>query len=173
MLNAYKVPVNAIDFSPEPTPAFINAVKHLRIVAIDLARAEGWELHTEKSNSSEAVYCTIRRSRYWYGIRIAAHRPAYVCSADYQQIVVPLRVAEVTTLAPAERQLRQALRSGGHVVADPVEVNTALIEATERHFQQTGRIRLPNSDACAIRHRLHFRARWTFDEEQANRNGNP
>ena len=158
--------MNTNNLISKPIPALIDAVDYLHKIAIEVAQADGFEFHTDQSNCSEAVYCTIRRGRYWYGIRIAAHEPAYVCSADYLQILVPPKVAELTTLSRAERQLRHAIRHGGRVVADPGEVNAALVAATETYFQQTGRIELPNSDACAIRHRLHFRARWIYDEEQ-------
>lgn len=172
-VTTYKVPVKTHEISSNSTLSLIDAVEHLHFVAVEIATAAGLEFHSEQSHSSEAVYCSVRHGRYWYGVRIAAHEPVYTCSNDYTQVIVPQKVAELKTLRRAERRLADALRPGGMVVAAPTEVNATLLAATEAYFQRTGRTSLPNSEACAIRHRLHFRARWTFDEEQAANHAKP
>ena len=95
----------------------IPAVDYLEAVAVLTACRDRLPFYRDRSQSSEAVYVSVRRGDFWYGVRIAAHEPAYVCSADYEQVIVPPAVADPATLSRAERQVVQAVRHGGRVVA--------------------------------------------------------
>ena len=142
---------------------------YLAGVAVEAARQAGWECHCEQSDRSEATYIKVRRGEFWFGVRIACHEPWYACSADYLQILVPLWVESIEHLADAEFRLCEAVRVGGLVIADPAEVDLAL-----HHAQITIRASSPGAvlsgaTQSAVRTRLNFRARWTFDEMQALR----
>lgn len=122
--------------------------------------------HLERSHPTEAVYLRVKRGGHWFGLRIAAHAPAYDCSADFAQLPLPdIDVAE-NWIQEAKLLVEAFVQSGGEVVADPSEIQGEI----ERAFLERASecLRLPSTSAiCAIRHRLNFRARWTFDEEQA------
>lgn len=145
----------------------IDAVKHLDRYAKRRLVESGMLFHRVASTASEAVYFSIRRGDWWYGMRIAAHPPVYACSADYEQVLVPRRVVDADVLLPQEMRIDAIVESGGHVVASPEEV----IEAVERELsvlrEETGAATLSNRQADRIRHQLHFRARWAHDEQMA------
>lgn len=113
----------------------MDAIRYLKAVATVEACRAGCEHVIERSNVSEATYIKLCRGGAWYGIRIAAHLPYYVSSADYEQILVPLEIENVAEVADAEADLVRAIHHGGRVVADPQETAVALLQAlrTKRH----------------------------------------
>lgn len=141
-------------------------IQRLVEFASEATSRAGFVFHLERSHPTEAVYLRVHRGGHWFGLRIAAHTPAYECSADFAQLFVPSFDVSDEWIREALRQVEAFVQSGGRVVADPAEVQ----EAIERAFMESSseRHRFPStSQVCAIRHRLNFRARWTFDEEQA------
>ena len=129
------------------------------------ADSAGIPLLVERSVSSEAVYLKVDRGGYWFGIRIAAHPPAHLSSADCSQILIH----DGTVLSPQLLdQLRESLTTGGEVVADPAEVREAILHA---HLRRPGDAEFrPTPSAAeisALRHRLNQRAKWCYDEETA------
>ncbi len=138
-------------------------------IAREQAQRRQLELVVERSDRSESVYLHVRRAETWFGVRIACHLPVYPCSADYQQLIVPA-VLDENCRRQAEAYVGHLVRRGGHAVADPEEVAEAIEQARlerlasldpalSRPFRE-----LPAREQCAIRHRLNFRARWTYDE---------
>jgi hypothetical protein len=107
----------------------VNVIEYLSAIAVVEACRSGFEYRVESSSRSEAVYIKIRRGASWYGLRLASHEPYYRCSADYEQFLVPPTVVHVAELANLEARLIQAVRAGGCVVADPIEVDEALFAA--------------------------------------------
>ncbi|QDU37331.1 hypothetical protein Mal4_16410 [Maioricimonas rarisocia] len=150
--------------------AAIDAVGHLdRFVKLRLV--ESGHLHYRAaSTASEAVYFSIRRGDWWYGLRIAGHPPVYACSADYEQVLVPRQVRDVELLRPQEERIASIIESGGRIVASPEDVIDAIEHHLSRLRERTGAATLSNRDADRIRHQLHFRARWAHDEQAARPN---
>lgn len=141
-------------------------IEHLVAIAELTASQAGLPFQLERSHPTEAVYLRVERGGYWFGLRIASHPPAYECSADFAQLFIPYSDVSEDWVRDAIREVKAFVQAGGRVVADPAEVQQAI----ERAFMESSwdRHRLPTtSQVCAIRHRLNFRARWTFDEEQA------
>ena len=147
----------------------IESVPWLAGIAVEAARQAGWECLCEQSDRSEATYIKIRRGEIWFGVRIACHEPWYACSADYLQILVPPWVESIEQLAHAELRLCDAVRHGGLVIADPAEVEFALHQALTTIRGRSPEAVLSGATQSAVRTRLNFRARWTFDEMQALR----
>ena len=147
----------------------IESVPYLTGIAIEEARQAGWECHCEQSDRSEATYIKVRRGEFWFGVRIACHEPWYACSADYLQILVPPWVESIEQLAHAALRLCDAVTQGGLVIADPAEVDFALLQALAMIRERSPGAVLSGAMQSAVRTRLNFRARWTFDEMQALR----
>lgn len=142
----------------------IDAVNYLRDAAVEETARLGWEFDVDQSDRSEAVYVKVKRGEFWFGTRIASHEPFYECSADYQQVLVPRWVDDVTVLAEAERRLIEAVRDGGRVIADPQEISAALRQAWGEPRGRLSGLPLSGREQSLIRHRLNFRARWIYDE---------
>ena len=140
---------------------------------MEAARQAGWERHCEQSDRSGATYVTARRGEFWFGVRIACHEPWYACSADYLQILVPAWVESIEQLTHAEARLCEAVLQGGLVIADPEEVELALHQALAAIRERSPGAVLSGATQSAVRARLNFRARWTFDEMQALRPASP
>jgi hypothetical protein len=147
----------------------VESVPYLAGVAVEAARRAGWECLCEQSDRSEATYVKVRRGEFWFGVRIACHEPWYACSADYLQILVPLWVESIEQLADAELRLCEAVVQGGLVIADPTEVDLALHQALATIRERSPGAVLSGASQSAVRTRLNFRARWTFDEMQVLR----
>ncbi|MFN3189487.1 MAG: hypothetical protein ACE361_03105 [Aureliella sp.] len=111
----------------------------------------------ERSDRSEARYLHVRRGHTWYGLRIASHFPAYPCSRDYWQIITS------PTPTPTERSyycvhIREKVRSGGNVVADPKQLQNEFARQHQPHY---------NLDAhakAALRHRANLMAKWSHQQ---------
>lgn len=145
----------------------MELISHLVEEARRFAQSADVPLVVERSVSSEAVYLKAQRGGYWYGIRIAAHRPAHLSSADCGQILVD----RTTTLSDELlATLREAIASGGNIVADPAEVREEILKAHLRRPGEAGFRPLPSAaEISALRHRLNLRAQWCHDEETRDR----
>ena len=145
--------------------ALTDLIEELVQLARAAAASRGCRLHMERSHPTEAVYLRLWRNGYWFGLRIAAHRPAYACSADFQQLLLP-----VSEIPPEFRQhaadtVERFVRDGGCVVADPVEVQQA-VQLLFVNSSTLGRRRWPSTtEVCAVRHRLNVRAAWGHEIE--------
>lgn len=149
-------------------------MEHFIDELVQLARQEAaaceFRLHVEYSHPTEAVYLRIRRQDHWFGLRIATHRPAYDCSSDFQQLLLPpgedITGFGNTVFAGTARQTVTAfVPSGGSVVADPFEVQQA-IQTLFITRQPGTRRRWPSTaEVCAVRHRLNLRAAWGYELE--------
>lgn len=110
----------------------IDTIVYLTSVAIVEAARAGLEVEIDRSRQSEAVYVRVERQGFWYGLRIAAHEPHHLCSADCEQFIVPHTVESVSMVAAEEARLRKSVLNGGRVVADGAEVAEALLEEVRR-----------------------------------------
>lgn len=125
----------------------------------------GCRLQIERSHPTEAVYLRLWRNGYWFGLRIAAHRPAYACSADFQQLLLPVSEIPPEFCQHAADTVERFVRDGGRVVADPVEVRQA-VQQLFVNSSTLGRRRWPSTaEVCAVRHRLNVRAAWSYEIE--------
>jgi hypothetical protein len=123
-------------------------------MAARVCEANGYELVIEASDRSESVYLHVRRHAVWHGFRVACHEPAYACSADYFQMIVPDCAPDCVVVDGGVDLLRQsaidylawAIVNVDCVVADPSEVAAAIaaacVEARERaaELRQPGRV---------------------------------
>ncbi|MEM8864756.1 MAG: hypothetical protein AAGF31_04345 [Planctomycetota bacterium] len=112
-------------------------ISHLVRCGEAAASLAGHRCITEWSPASESVYLHIERRGIWFGVRIAAHAPAYDCSRDYACVLVPRYSTSDTQVVDLTRTVLTHVRCGGSVVADPRDV----WRATRRlnGFLQTGR----------------------------------
>ena len=107
----------------------MDPIAYLKAVATVEALRGNYEYAIEHSDRSEAVYVKVHRDGFWWGLRIAAHVPHYPCSADYEQVLVPPAINSVAEVAEQEQALIAAMRAGGMVIADPLEVDEAMFQA--------------------------------------------
>ncbi len=107
----------------------MNVIEFLEEVAAQTARLSGLELRTERSALSEAVYLKVRREGEWYGVRLAAHAPVYACSRDCAQVLVSPEGHDLGHFRPHALRVVAEVLVGGLVIADPDEVDQALLEA--------------------------------------------
>lgn len=147
----------------------MSALKDLIEDLVQLARLQAanhaCRLQIERSHPTEAVYLRLLRGCYWFGLRIAAHRPAYACSADFQQLLLPVSETPPEFYQHAADTVERFIREGGCVVADPVEVQQA-VQLLFVNSATVGRRRWPSTaEVCAVRHRLNVRAAWSYEIE--------
>ena len=144
----------------------MNFIEELGAYAVSLAGELGYPYHVERSHPTESVYVRVMRDGHWFGLRISAHDPAYDCSADFQQLMVPEQAAGEELQQSARREIDRFVQSCGRVVADPFEVQEAIQEAF-LEARSGGRRRFPTTtEVCTIRHRLNIRASWSYDVER-------
>jgi|GEM_PF-4606591 len=107
----------------------MKVIEFLEEVAVQTARLSGLELRTERSALSEAIYLKVRRQGQWYGVRLAAHAPVYACSRDCAQVLVSPEWNDLEHFRPHALRVVAEVLIGGLVIADPDEVDQALLEA--------------------------------------------
>lgn len=89
------------------------------------ARDAGLTCLTERSPNSESTYLHLLRGETWFGIRISCHEAVYDCCTDYEQLSLTDRpTAEIASAAAL--RIARLVNDGGHVVADPGEVEQAI-----------------------------------------------
>ncbi|MCR9197822.1 MAG: hypothetical protein NXI04_04225 [Planctomycetaceae bacterium] len=146
-------------------PALTDLIEEFVQLARAAATTRGCRLQIERSHPTEAVYLRLWRDGYWFGLRIAAHRPAYACSADFQQLLLPVSETPPEFCRHAAGTVERFVRDGGCVVADPVEVQQA-VQLLFVNSSTLGRRRWPSTaEVCAVRHRLNMRAAWGYEIE--------
>lgn len=123
------------------------------------ALAAGRRVDVEHSPGSESIYVHVRQEGVWRGLRVSCHEPAYDCSRDYEQVLVPCPPTPEAVAAASVIAAERAL-SGGSVVADPADVAVAIekiasVMADGRHFR----------DADGTRWR------WSADEQAWRQSG--
>ena len=145
----------------------MHLIDELVEFAIKTARDLQLTHHIDRSTASEATYLKIHRDRHWFGLRIAAHPPAYVCSADYEQLLVPTCGTATRAFERfAQRRVSKFVSAAGCVVAGPVEIEAAIRQLFINRRTATRR-NLPSAyEICATRHRLNLRAVWSYEIEQ-------
>lgn len=117
----------------------MKVIEFLEEVAAQTARLSGLELRTERSALSEAVYLKVRRQGQWYGIRLAAHAPVYACSRDCAQVLISPEQSDLEHFRPHALRVVAEVLIGGLVIADPDEVDQALLEARRMARNRTRR----------------------------------
>jgi len=143
-------------------PDFIDDLVQL---ARQEARARHCQLSIEYSHPTEAVYLRLLRQGYWFGLRVATHKPAYACSSDFQQLLLPVVADGPEIVEYARQTVRQFVHHGGNVVADPHEVQQEIQSLFISRSTAT-RHRWPRTaEVCAVRHRLNVRAAWSYEIE--------
>ncbi|MEM6979563.1 MAG: hypothetical protein AAF539_07815 [Planctomycetota bacterium] len=105
----------------------IEATSRLADIARTASALRGWRMIVEFASGSESTYLHINRGAVqpWYGLRISAHRPAYACSQDYQQLELSKLVSN-DQFSRAREVTLQFIVSGTVVVANPHDVRAEI-----------------------------------------------